>query len=129
MSSSLPFARRSFLSALALIALALVLSGCGRKSMAGTYQTVGSEDKFRMTLVLQDGGKAVLTTHSNLGNKQMDDAAQATMSIPDGRWTATNEAVTIKGTLGGKMTENRFLIAPTDELFWEKNGAKFVRTK
>ena len=119
--------RFTFLSSLSLALAALFLSGCGQPKVAGVYKTIGSEDKFQMTLELQEGGKARLSTKTNLGSKALDDTTSATLSIPDGRWTATKEAVIVTGTLGGKPAEHRFLIAPTGELFWEKNGAKFSR--
>ena len=65
--------RFTFLSSLSLALAALFLSGCGQPKVAGVYKTIGSEDKFQMTLELQEGGKARLSTKTNLGSKALDD--------------------------------------------------------
>lgn len=122
--------RSTLLKPLALVLLALFLTACSRPGRVGTYQTVGSEDKFRMTLEVREGGKAVFSTRSNLGNAEMDKTVNATMAIADGRWTEDKGALMVTGKLGGgKEVVYRFLVAPTGELFWETNGARFVRAK
>lgn len=106
------------------------LAGCGRPSVTGTYQSVGSEDKFRMTLDVREEGKATFATQSNLGNSDLDRAVKSSMAIPEGRWKIENGVMIVTGTLGdGNPAVYRFLMAPNGDLFWEKNGARLARTK
>lgn len=122
--------RSTLLTPLAFVLLAFLFTACSRPSRVGIYHTVGSEDKFRMTLEVREGGKAVFSTRSNLGSAEMDKTVNATMAIADGRWTEDKGALVVTGKLGaGKEVVYRFLVAPTGELFWETNGARFVRAK
>jgi hypothetical protein len=111
------------------LALALLLAGCGR-SPDGLYQSIGSEDKFRMTLDLAAGGKAKFTTHANLGNGELDRAVEGSMSVPTGSWKQEGTAIIVTGTgAKGMPVSYRFVQQKNGELIWDRNGARLVKTK
>ena len=112
-----------------LLLFTLLLFGCGR-SPNGLYQTVGSEDKFRMTLQISSGGQAKFITRSNVGNPEVDRAAESTMSIDSGRWTADGPNVVVTGAArDGKALTYHFVTQENGDLIWQKNGARFVKSK
>jgi hypothetical protein len=112
-----------------LLAFAFILAGCSR-SPNGVYQSVGSEDKFRITLDVGGGGLAKFTTRSNLGNPELDRAVESTMSIPSARWTKEGANLIVSGTtVEGKAASLRFLGQENGDLVWEKNGARLARSK
>lgn len=109
--------------------LAFTLAACGR-SPGGVYQSVGSEDKFRMTLELGDNGLARFTTKSNLGNPTLDQSVEAEMSVPSAKWAQDGQMIAVVGTSkGGKSVTYRFIQQKNGELLWDKNGARLVRAK
>lgn len=109
--------------------LAFTLAACSR-SPGGVYQSVGSEDKFRMTLELGDNGQARFITKSNLGNPALDQSVEAEMSIPTARWAQDGQMVAVVGaSKGGKSLTYRFVVQKNGELIWDKNGARLVKTK
>ena len=109
--------------------LALVFAGCGR-SPTGLYQSVGSEDKFRMTLELGSGGQAKFTTRSNLGNPELDRAVESSMSLDSARWTNEGANFFVTGAAkDGKQVTYKFLGQENGDLVWEKNGARLVKAK
>ncbi len=109
--------------------LLVLLAGCGRPSAVGIYRTVGSEDKFLMILEIRSGGIAKLTTRSNLGRPDLDQAVQATMSFDNAKWIQEGEAIVVSGAISeGKPMVYRFERQPNGELRWDKNGARFVKS-
>ena len=109
--------------------LVLLLVGCGR-SPSGLYQSVGSEDKFRITLDLASGGKAQFTTRSNLGDPRLDRAVETSMSLPSGVWKVDGPAIVVSGAdAKGTPVVYRFVQQQNGELIWEKNGARLVKAK
>ena len=117
------------LKSLLVLLVALTLVGCGR-SPAGVYQSVGSEDKFRLTLELADGGQAKFAARSNLGNPVLDQSVEATMSIPSARWTQDGPLVSVVGAAkDGKTLTYRFATQKNGDLIWDKNGARLVKAK
>jgi hypothetical protein len=112
-----------------LLCLALLLAGCGR-SPGGLYQSVGSEDKFRMTLDLGRNGEAKFTTRSNLGNPELDRSVEAAMSLSNAKWSQHGDHVVVTG-LGkdGKSSNYRFIAQQNGDLIWEKTGARLVKAK
>src|SRR5215211_669273 len=115
---------------IAVVLFALILAGCSKPSVNGVYQSVGSEDKFRMTLEVADGGRAKFATRSNLGNLDLDRAVESTMSIADGRWTREGQNLLVAGTQpDGKSATYRFLVQGNGDLVWEKNGARLIKAK
>jgi hypothetical protein len=112
------------------VLFALLFAGCGRPTISGLYQSVGSEDKFRMSLEVVNGGTAKFTTRANLGNAELDRALESTMSIRDGRWTKDGVTLLVAGTQGdGKTATYRFVIQENGDLIWDKNGARLVKTR
>jgi hypothetical protein len=112
-----------------ILLLAIILVGCSR-SPEGLYQSVGSEDKFRMTLDIGHGGQAKFTTHSNLGNPQMDRTVESTMSLTSGKWVSDGANLVVTGQLAeAKPVTYRFLAQKNGDLVWDKNGARFVKAK
>jgi hypothetical protein len=112
-----------------ILLLAIILVGCSR-SPEGLYQSVGSEDKFRMTMDLGSGGVAKFTTRSNLGNPELDRAVEASMSLTSGKWAKEGTNLLVTGqSPEGKPVTYRFLSQPNGDLVWEKNGARLVRAK
>jgi hypothetical protein len=112
-----------------VLLFALTLAGCGR-SPSGVYQSVGSEDKFRMTLELADGGQGKFTTRSNLGNPALDQSVEASMSIPTARWTQEGPVISVVGaSKEGKSLTYRFASQKNGDLIWDKNGARLVKNK
>ena len=117
------------LKRIVLLTLALAFAGCGR-SPGGMYQSVGDEDKFRMTLVLGSAGKAQFATRSNLGNPELDRAVETSMSVENGQWTREGPKVVVTGTArDGKALTYRFQTQENGDLIWEKNGARLVKAK
>ena len=109
--------------------LALLFAGCGR-SPTGLYQSVGSEDKFRMALELGSGGQAKFTTRSNLGNADLDRAVESSMSLDNARWTHEGATFLVTGAgKDGKQVTYKFLSQQNGDLVWEKNGARLVKAK
>lgn len=109
--------------------LAFTLAACGR-SPGGVYQSVGSEDKFRMTLELGDNGQARFTTKSNLGNPTLDQSVEAEMSIPAAKWAQDGQMVAVVGaSKGGKNLTYRFQQQKNGDLIWDKNGARLAKSK
>ncbi|MGH7959554.1 MAG: hypothetical protein ACREH8_21450 [Opitutaceae bacterium] len=91
-----------------VLLLALLLAGCGR-APTGLYQSVGSEDKFRMILEIGSGGQAKFTTPSNLGNVELDRAVESSMSLDNARWTKDGGNVLVTGAAkDGKSVTYRF---------------------
>ena len=112
-----------------ILLFAFALAGCSR-SPAGLYQSVGSEDKFRMTLDLAKGGTARFTTRSNLGNSELDRAVESSMSLDTAKWAAQGPNLVVTGTAkDGKSVVYKFLTQPNGDLIWEKNGARLVKSK
>ena len=112
-----------------ILLFALVLVGCSR-SPEGLYQSVGSEDKFRMTLDLGNGGIAKFTTRSNLGNPEMDRAVESSMSLTAGKWVKDGASLVVTGQIAnGKAVTYRFVSQKNGDLVWEKNGARLVKAK
>jgi hypothetical protein len=114
------------------IATLLVAAGCGRSpaNVAGSYQTVGSEDKFRMGLALAADGQGKFATRANLGDPKLDRAVEATMTIPSGRWVLEKGDVVLTGTRpDGKTVTHRFFIQENGDLIWKENGARFAKAK
>ena len=109
--------------------LVLLLAGCSR-SPDGIYQSVGSENQFRMTLELAGGGKAKFTTRSNLGDARVDRSIEASMSLPTASWKKEAAAIVVTGTgADGKAVTYRFAQGNNGELIWDRNGARLVRSK
>jgi hypothetical protein len=114
---------------LLVLFFALILIGCGR-SPGGLYQSVGSEDKFRMSLDLGGNGEARFVTRSNLGNPELDRAVESSMSLAAGRWSKEGANLIVKGELkDGKSVTYRFVSQENGDLIWEKNGARLVKSK
>ena len=112
-----------------ILLLAIILVGCSR-SPEGLYQSVGSEDKFRMTLDLGHGGQAKFTTRSNLGNPQMDRTVESSMSLTSGKWVKEGANLVVTGqSAEGKPVTYRFLGQENGDLVWEKTGARLVKAK
>lgn len=108
---------------------ALILAGCSR-SPTGLYQSVGSEDKFRMTLELSNGGAAKFTTRSNVGNPEVDRAVESSMSLTSAQWSQEGANLNVTGTAqDGKTITYRFLGQENGDLIWQKNGARLVKAK
>ena len=83
-----------------------------------------------MALELRDNGEATFSTHSNLGNSDLDKKVQASMSLGNARWTQDSMNLLVTGTQAdGKPATYRFVIQSNGELLWDKNGARFVKTK
>ena len=109
--------------------LALLLAGCSR-SPDGVYQSVGSEEKFRMTLELAYGGKAKFTTKANLGDAKLDRSVEASMSLPTAVWKQDAAAIVVTGNgPDGKPMVYRFARQKNGDLVWDRNGARLVRSK
>lgn len=107
----------------------VLLTGCGRPSAVGIYRTVGSEDKFLMILEIRDRGLAKLTTRSNLGRADLDQAVQATMSFDNAKWIMEGETIVVTSMSNeGKPMVYRFERQSNGELRWDKNGARFVKS-
>ena len=114
---------------LAILLLTLLLIACSR-SPDGLYQSVGSEDKFRMTLDLSGSGQAKFATHSNLGNAELDRAVQGSMSLSAGTWKKEGANIVVVGNgADGKAITYRFVQQKNGDLIWDKNGARLVRAK
>src|SRR5262245_38385642 len=110
--------------------LALLFAGCSKPSIAGLYQSVGSEDKFRMTLEVADGSRAKFVTRANLGKAEMDRAIEASMSINDARWSKEGAVLVVAGPQAeGKTAIYRFLIQANGDLVWDMNGARLVKVR
>jgi len=108
---------------------AVLLAGCGR-SPTGLYQSVGSEDKFRMTLELNGGGQAKFTTRSKLGNAELDRAVESSMSLDNAKWKSEGSSLLVTGAAkDGKPITYKFLTQQNGDLVWEKNGARLVKSK
>lgn len=89
---------------------------------------MGSEDKFRLTLDMKNGGTAAFSAFSNLGNKELDTAVQTSMSLPNGRWAQDGNAIVVTGAQpDGKQVTYRFARQPNGDLVWEKTGARLVK--
>jgi hypothetical protein len=113
-----------------ILLFALIFAGCSRPSVNGLYQSVGSEDKFRMSLEVADGGRAKVTTRANLGSAELDRAVESTMSIADGRWTKDGGTLLVTGTQAdGKPVTYRFAVQENGDVVWEKNGARLVKAR
>lgn len=114
---------------LLVLCLALMLVGCGR-SPGGLYQSVGSEDKFRMTLDLSRNGTAKFTTRSNLGNPELDRSVEAAMSLTSAKWSQDGANLIVTGVAkDGKSSSYRFVTQQNGDLIWDKNGARLVKAK
>src|SRR5687768_4543642 len=108
---------------------AVLLASCGR-SPTGLYQSVGSEDKFRMTLELSGGGQAKFTTRSKLGNAELDRAVESSMSLDNAQWKSEGANLLVTGAAkDGKTVTYKFLAQQNGDLAWEKNGARLVKSK
>ena len=111
-----------------LVLVAFLFAACSRSGVVGTYQTVGGEDKFNMTLEVREDGRATFFTRSNRGDGKMDIVLQTTMSIAEGRWTKDGPVISVTGIQGdGKPGTYRFVRQENGDLLWEKNGARFVK--
>jgi hypothetical protein len=112
-----------------VLCLALFLVGCGR-SAGGIYQSVGSEDKFRMTLDLNRNGEAKFNTRSNLGNPELDRSVETSMSLTNARWSQEGANLVVSGAAkDGKSVTYRFIAQQNGDLIWEKTGARLVKAK
>ena len=117
------------LKPITLLLLLFIVAGCSR-SPAGLYQSVGSEDKFRMTLELLDAGQARFTTRSNLGNPTLDRSVESSMSLSTAKWTREGKTVLVTGAAqDGKSITYRFASQENGDLIWVKNGARLVRAR
>jgi hypothetical protein len=112
-----------------ILLFALTLAGCSR-SPQGLYQSVGDEDKFRMTLEVGSGGEAKFVTRSNLGNPELDRAVESSMSLDQARWSQDGANLLVVGAAkDGKSVTYRFLGEKNGDLIWEKTGARLVRAR
>lgn len=117
------------LRVLLVFAFALISNGCSRKNFPGVYETQGDTSKFKMTLVLEPNGTAKFTTHSQLGNPQLDQSVSTLMAMPSGKWESRENTVAVVGTRGdGKQAAFAFVRQPNGDLVWTENGARFRRT-
>src|SRR5687768_12586366 len=97
--------------------LTVIVAGCSRPSVAGLYQSVGSEDKFRMSLEVADGGRAKFTTRANLGSAELNRAVESSMSVADGQWKKEAATLLVAGMQGdGKSVTYRFAIQENGDL-------------
>ena len=112
-----------------ILLFAFILVGCSR-SPEGVYQSVGSEDKFRMTLDVGNGGLAKFTTRSNVGYPEVDRAVESSMSLSTGKWVKEGANLVVTGqAVDGKAVTYRFLSQKNGDLVWDKNGARLVKAK
>ncbi len=111
--------------------LFLVLAACGRPLPIGYYETRGSDSQFKMRVELREDGRAQFTTKARLGNPQLDQSVEATMTLADARWAVEKGEVVVTGnrTSDKKTTVHRFVIDATGDLVWKENGARFYKSK
>ena len=114
----------------AVLLFSLLFAACSRPSLAGRYETRGSEKQFKMTLELLTDGQGKFATAANLGNPQLDRSVEASMSIPQGRWTKERGEIVLGGNRGdGKPIAHRFAVQENGDLIWTEKGARFYRTQ
>ena len=110
--------------------LALLFASCSRPSLAGRYETRGSEKQFKVTLDLRADGQGSFAAASNLGNPQLDRSVEAVMAIPAGKWVNEQGELVLTGNRAdGKTQSHRFAVQANGELIWKQNGARFYRAQ
>src|SRR4051812_29723538 len=117
-----------FTHRLLFVLCTFALFACSRSSPAGAYETHGSDDKFKMGLELRDNGTGQFVTRSNVGDPRVDRAAEALMTITDGRWSRDGQQLVLTGKRGdGKVATFKFAIQENGDLIWTENGARFAK--